>query len=549
MIEGSSLRPDTERGDICDYQNLFAGAPVGLCVLRNRIFVQCNRRFEEMFGYDRGELTGRSVLLLYPSQAMFDYIGAKYGHFFERDVFYRDERPMTRKDGAAIWCMITGRPIDPANPRLGQSWVVEDVSEQKRTEDRLKKNVENLELLVQQRTDDLRRYINNLNIEVATRRAAERITEEIQNKFRSVFRMTPVGISLTDAGGCILEANDVFRDIIGGGADGENWGDLGLRFLLADGTELPAGRVPWLVGEITRGTPDSVEIGIRKKRGRKRRWLEVSSSELTMKGAPVILTVFTDVTYRKRVEELERLRYAELTRLGRINSMAEMSAALAHELGQPLVSALNYLHGCHLRLRHMDGVSEISESVSKSIAQLQQAGEILRRVRDFVRRHQPEKTPEALNEIIEDTISFLATEFQRENVVLERSLAGDLPLAPICKIEIQQVLFNLLKNGIEAMSGLPAENRRLLVGSRLSRETGEIVVFIENSGKAAAPGRTSKVFQPLYTTKPNGIGIGLTICRCVIESHGGRLAFTRMGKMGSRLEFTLPLQNQEYSAN
>jgi PAS domain S-box-containing protein len=529
-----------------DYQDLYSDAPVGLCVLKNRTFVQCNRQFEEIFGYGHGELTGRSVLVLYPSKAMFDHIGAKYGHFFEREDFYRDERPMTRKDGSLMWCMITGKAVDSANPRQGQAWVVQDLSGHKRTEESLKENVEKLELMVRQRTIELRRHINNLNIEVATRKAAEKNAHELQHKFQSVFRITPVGISLTDADGNILEANDVFRETIGGGGvGGRNWTHIGARFWLADGTQLPAGRVPWLIAGMAQGALNSVEVGMRKKRRGKRRWLNVSSSQLMLKGSPVILTVFTDITYRKHIEELERLRYAELTRLGRINSMAEMSATLAHQLGQPLVSALNYLHGCRLRLQHIDGTAEISGSVMRSIEHLEQAGEILRRVRDFVCRHQPDKAPEALNGIIQDTISFLDFEFRREGVAVDLCLAPDLPPVPLCKIEIQQVLFNLLKNGIEAMSGLPAQERRLLVGSRLCPDGREVAVFVEDRGRATVRGRTSKLFQPLYTTKPDGIGIGLTICRCVVESHGGKLLFVRSGRTGSRLEFTLPLQDTD----
>lgn len=519
-----------------EYESILDNAPVGICFLKNRVLIRCNRRFEEIFGYDNGELDNVSVRILYPSREMFHHIGEEYGHFFERNSHYRDERPIMRKDGSMIWCVVTGKAIDPGNPRLGQIWVVQDISEHKRTEEHLKESVEKLELVVQQRTVELRNHIASLNKEVATRKQAEDAAIESQHKFQTVFRLMPVGISVTDADGHIIEANHVFGDTIGTAAE---WGDLRARFFLPDGTALQSRNLPWLVKDLTGDDIGSVEIGMKKKRGGKMDWLNVSSSCLMLKGKPAVLTVFTDITYRRRIEELERLRYAELTRLGRINSMAEMSAALAHQMGQPLVSALNYLHGCRLRLDHLDGAEEISGSVGLAITALEQAGEILRRVRDFVCRHDPEKIPEDLNAVIRDSVAFLDFEIHKSRVTIDLRLDPGIPPVPLCMIEIQQVLFNLLKNGMEAMSGLPEAERILVVGSAL--KPGAAEVFVIDSGQGVQRSRSRQVFEPLFTTKPDGIGIGLTICRCIIESHGGKLSFAQTGKKGAKFQFTLPV--------
>jgi len=518
-----------------EYESILANAPVGICFLKSRVLIRCNRRFEEIFGYENGELNNISVKVLYPSEDMFDHIGEEYGHFFERNASYRDERPVMRKDGSMFWCIVTGKAIDPTNPRLGQIWVVQDISEHKRTEDHLRESVEKLELVVQQRTIELRKHINSLNIEVATRKKAEDVAIETQHKFQTVFHMMPVGISVTDAAGRILEANHVFRDTIGCASD---WNGLRTRFFLPDGAVIPNQDLPCLVKD---HASDGMEIGMKKKRGGKMSWLNVSSSSLMLKGKPAILTVFTDITYRRRIEELERLRYAELTRLGRINSMAEMSAALAHQMGQPLVSALNYLHGCRLRLGHVEGVEEISGSVGLAITYLEQAGEILRRVRDFVCHHDPEKVPENLNAVIRDSVAFLDFEIHKYGVSIDLKLDPNLPLVPLCNIEIQQVLFNLLKNGMEAMSDLPEAERILVVGSSFKPGASEVEVFVIDNGRGVQRSRPHRMFEPLFTTKPDGIGIGLTICRCIIESHGGELSFSQAGRQGSKFQFTLPV--------
>lgn len=528
-----------------EYESILDNAPAGICFLKNRILIRCNRRFEEIFGYDKGELNNVSVRVLYPSKEMFTHIGEEYGHFFERNSYYRDERPIMRKDGSMIWCVVTGKAIDATNPRLGQIWVVQDISEHKRTEDHLKESVEKLELLVQQRTIELQKHITSLNAEIAIRKKAEDVAIEIQHKFQTVFHMMPVGIAVTNAGGQILEANNVFRDTIAD-PDGRvaDWSTLRARFFLPDGTAIPNRNLPWLVKDHTDGMVCSVEIGMKKKRGGKMHWLNVSSSSLLLRGESTVLTVFTDITYRRRIEELERLRYAELTRLGRINSMAEMSAALAHQMGQPLVSALNYLHGCRLRLDHVEGAEEISGSVGLAITYLEQAGEILRRVRDFVCRHDPEKIPEDLNAVIRDSVAFLDFEIHKYGVSIDLKLAPDLPLVPLCNIEIQQVLFNLLKNGMEAMSDLPEAERILVIGSSMMAGSSEVQVFVVDNGRGVQRGRSHQMFEPLYSTKPDGIGIGLTICRCIIESHGGKLSFAQTGRQGSKFQFTLPVSSK-----
>ena len=528
-----------------EYQNLLANAPVGICVLKNRKLTFCNQRFEEIFGYNSGELNDQSVQILYPSIEMFKHIGLKYGHFFEKNVHYRDERPAIRKDGSMIWCVVTGRSLDSANPRLGQIWVVQDISEHKRIEEHLKEDVEKLELMVQQRTIELRRHINTLNIEVATRKQAEILANESQQKLRTVVHMMPVGISVTDSNGQIIETNRVFQETIGcnepAGTETINWRDLRGRFFMPDGTILLKEKLPWIIQGFQQSDIDSLEIGMRKKRGGKLIWLNVSSSILSLKGQQVVLTAFTDITYRKRIEELERLRYAELTRLGRINSMAEMSTALAHQMGQPLVSALNYLHGCRLRLEHLDGAGEISGSIGLATDCLEQAGEILRRVRDFVCRHDPEKVPEDINVLIRDVVTFFDFEIHKYKVSVNVILDPTLPVVPLCKIEIQQVLFNLLKNGMESMVDLPESERSLTIGSSMASRAGEVEIYVADNGRGVQRCRSSRMFEPLFTTKPDGIGIGLTICRCIVESHGGKLSFAQTGRRGSRFQFTLPV--------
>lgn len=524
------------------YEIIFRNTPLAICHLRNRTLVRCNTRFEELLGYGAGELDNKSVRLLYPTEETFRTIGETYGHFFERNDTYKDERPMIRKDGSVVWCIVTGSLFDPTTPRLGAIWVVQDISEHKRIEDDLKANVEKLEILVHQRTIELRKRVNELKVEVATRKLAEEAANENREKYEKLFHMLPIGISITDSRGRILEENCQFTELMGT-QEGTpmSWQQLPQRFFLNDGTNIWKKRLPWRIHDLQKSSVRSLEVGMCDEENHKTRWLSVSSSLLEIKDEKIVVAAFADITYRKRIEELERLRHAELTRLGRINAMAGMAAALAHQMGQPLVSAVNYLQGCRLRLEHVPGVEEISHSLGLAITHLDQAGEILRRVKDFVCKHKPERLLENINDVIQDALSFLSFEIHRHNATVNLQLMPDPPLIPLCKIEIQQVLFNLIKNGIEAMSEMEPDSRVLLIGSEIIAEGRSMKVFVQDYGTGVESRTAKRVFKPYFTTKPDGLGIGLTICRSIIESHGGELSFSKTEGCGSRFQFTLPM--------
>lgn len=522
---------------------IFHNAPVGICYVRKRILARCNRRFEELFGYGEKELDNQSVRILYPSEEIFKSIWDKDRGYFKnnKNAFYVTERPMIRKDGTLIWCIISGKALDAEHPNQGAIWVLQDISDHKRLEEQLKANVSTLGKMVAERTAELTQHVSNLNSEIATRKKAELFANESQRKYYTLFHMLPIGISITDKDGNILESNQGFNELVGENKEPlSSWQHIAGDFFSPDGSKIPKKKLPWLTEDYQKDHINNIEVGMRVKKG-KRRWLSVSSTALPLQDQQVLVAAFSDITYRKKIEELERLRHAELTRLARINSTSEMGSALAHQMGQPLVSALNYLHGCRLRLDHVDGVKEISDSVRLAIQHLEQAGQILGRVRDFVSKHKPDKVPSDINELIHDAIAFLDFDIRRRNINLKQFLTADLPLVPLCKVEILQVLFNLLKNGMEAVTDLPEPSRILAVSSEISSDLKSITVAVQDHGEGMEKGVAKQVFEPYFSTKPNGMGIGLTICRSIIDSHEGELTYSKAGKTGSVFRFTLPI--------
>ena len=243
---------------------------------------------------------------------------------------------------------------------------------------------------------------------------------------------------------------------------------------------------------------------------------------------------------RKRSEELARIQQSELARMSRISSMGEMAATLAHQMGQPLSASLNYLHGCLLRIQNGESDQRaICSAIESAIQHTQHAGDIIQHVRQFVQRYEPDRMLlQELNAHLKHCIEFLKFELQRKNVTVALMLQEALPQIAFDRIEIEQVMLNLIKNAIEATQNMPPGQRRIRISSRLR---GRFVhVSIADSGDGVAPELRDKIFEPFFTTKNDGIGIGLAICYSIIEAHGGKLTLGAPRRRGATFTFTLP---------
>lgn len=243
---------------------------------------------------------------------------------------------------------------------------------------------------------------------------------------------------------------------------------------------------------------------------------------------------------RKRSEELARIQQSELARMSRISSMGEMAATLAHQMGQPLSAALNYLHGCLLRIQSGESDQQaICSAIESAIQHTQHAGDIIQHVRQFVQRYEPERMLlQELNVHLKHCIEFLKFELQRKNVTIELALQEPLPPIAFDRIEIEQVMLNLIKNAIEATQNMPPGQRRIRISSRLRGRFAQVV--ITDSGDGVPAELRDKIFEPFFTTKNDGIGIGLAICYSIIEAHGGKLTLGPPRRRGASFTFTLP---------
>ncbi len=256
-----------------------------------------------------------------------------------------------------------------------------------------------------------------------------------------------------------------------------------------------------------------------------------------------------DIARRQRVEadlvasqELVQAHQAELAHAGRLSLMGEMTASLAHEVNQPLHSARNYAQGSIRRLRKDPTADpEVLVALEKISEASDRAAEILRRVRDFINKSSSSIVPIDLGELLHDAamIASMGPSPQRSKVVFD--VASDLPPVQGDKVEIEQVIVNLARNGLDAMDKLPAQQRVLQLGA-CRGEDDTVEIFVSDCGAGVSSEARAKVFEPFFTTKVDGMGMGLAICRSIVERHEGRLWFTANEARGVTFHFTLPCE-------
>lgn len=266
-------------------------------------------------------------------------------------------------------------------------------------------------------------------------------------------------------------------------------------------------------------------------------------------GGQVFFTGFIrDLTERAESEaRLEEIQ-AELARLARLNELGEMASTLAHELNQPLSAIANYVQGCSRLLKNMDDAlaSRMREALDETARQTLRAGQIIRHLREFVTRGETEKQPEDLHKLVEEAGALALVGSRELGVRTVFDFKAGPKVVLVDRVQIQQVLINLMRNAMEAMK--ESEARELVVRI-MQGEGDEAVVEVSDTGSGVPDDVVAQLFQPFVTTKPGGMGIGLSISKRIIEAHGGELIMQRNEKGGATFRFTLPAGKEQEPEN
>jgi C4-dicarboxylate-specific signal transduction histidine kinase len=272
-------------------------------------------------------------------------------------------------------------------------------------------------------------------------------------------------------------------------------------------------------------------------------WVRVSTArppDAGSSGLRGIPTIVVDITERKRAEDSMHEAREALLRVARLSTVGELSASIAHEINQPLGAIVANGQAC---LRLLAGspadVAEVGEAVEEIIADGKRASEVLKRVRAMVKNDMPECGPLDVNRAIGEVLTLTRQELQQHKVSVQTMLDPRLPCVLADRIQIQQVVLNLVMNGIEAMREVDNRPRVLMLKSQLGNNR-DVAVSVEDTGRGIDPTHLSHIFEAFFTTKAEGMGIGLSICNSIVRAHGGRLSATVGAFGGAVFRFTLP---------
>jgi len=402
-----------------------------------------------------------------------------------------------------------------------------------------------LDRRVAQRTTELAVANKELRKEIADRKHAEEDRRSSDEKYRVIVEVANDAVVSMDEKGDILLANPATRRIFG-----------------YDKVEIVGKPLTMLMPEMMRKLHENgfkrylatgkrhlnwqgVEVTAQRKDGQAFP-VEVSFGEMTSDGHKIFTGFIRDISEKKKAEEALRaserslqMTQAELARVSRLTTMGELAASIAHEVNQPLTAVVNNGSACLRLLANRNLEPEVLRRALEGIvADGTRASTVLARIRAFIRKEPAEKNELDINEVIQEVLVLAGREVDENQVLLDHQLTTDLPFVLADRVQLQQVLLNLIINGIEAMTTVTNRPRLLWVQSRID-ESGDVLIAVSDSGTGFGL-EVGRVFTPFFTTKANGMGMGLSISRSLVESHGGRLWATPNSPHGAVFSFTLP---------
>ena len=257
----------------------------------------------------------------------------------------------------------------------------------------------------------------------------------------------------------------------------------------------------------------------------------------------MVLISIMDVTARRATENQLHSARMELTHVARVATLGELTVSIAHELNQPLAAMItNGAAGLRWLKRVEPDLAKVQSSMESMVADAKRASEIIKNLRALSKKSSPVAAHVNLNEVLEETVALVQREIDINRVSLQFALAADLPQVAGDRVQLQQVILNLLLNAIQAMSQTSENIRKLLIESIADERAA--LVKIHDSGPGLTPETREKLFSPFYTTKPEGMGMGLSICRSIVTAHGGSITANSLQGAGTTFEFTIPVETE-----
>lgn len=363
--------------------------------------------------------------------------------------------------------------------------------------------------------------------------------EEREARIRRLVDANIIGVVIKDRDGSIIDANDAFLEMLGYTRDELSSGRLRLATVTPVEWRAATARAAAEIRATGRCATYEKEY-VRKDGSRVSVLVGGAAFEDTRSHS---VSFVVDLSERKRSEESLQRAHAELAHISRVMTVGELTASIAHELTQPLAAIVTNGDAClRLLAGEKPNLGETREGVASMIRDARRAGEIIAHVRGLLKKSDVDRAPLDLGQVIGDVLVLVQPELARHRILLRTPLADDLPPIFGDRIQLQQVMLNLLTNAIEAMRDVADRSRELIVSAH-RHEVGEgagVRVVVEDTGVGFERANVARLFQALYTTKPDGLGMGLSISQSIILSHGGRLWATPNASYGATFQFVLP---------
>ena len=490
----AALRASEER-----WRLMFETSAAGMATARlDGVFTAANPALRRMLDRTEDEIVGCTAIEITheDERAETENVVAKFRSGLQQE--YHVEKRYLKKDGSPVWLNVTTTLV-PA-------------------------------------TETADPFLQAIYMDITERVRAEEALRASEERWRAMFETAPVGIAMLDfEHRAYLAANESFQRMTGYTEDELR------QFTTLDITHEDDRAA-------TQQRIDSGAMGVlQRKRYRSKNgeviWAEITAFVVpATDSTPAFLgAVIVDITDRKRAEEAFQQAQADLARLNRVMLLGEMTTSIAHEINQPIAAVItNANAGLRWLGARQPDLGEIHEALSRIVRDGTRAGEVIGRIRALVRKLPPRRDLFEINKAIREVVSLTQTEMQRHDVGLWSPLAVDLPLVSADRVQLQQVMINLIVNAIEAMGTSERPRELTIVSGR--GEADDVFVEVRDTGPGLDPEKLDLLFQSFYTTKPDGIGMGLAISRSIAEAHGGWLSAVPNKPHGAVFRLTLPIE-------
>lgn len=498
--------------------------------------IDWNQGATSFFGYPKKEVLGRSVNLIYQQNHPFPKI---IQELLPHQKKWVEETGFIRKNGIRGVCKTCISLVNHSPQQKVAALIIHhNVSSYKTTHHELQDISKKLALELKDNLEMF--YVCNslLARNLSAREELEKILRESELRFHLLAENATDIISRHAPDGTYLYVSPSCKALLGYNPE-ELMNRNAFKFLHYDD-------VSKLKKAFNRRKDSAkhhtVSYRIRRKEG-DYRWFESNIRVIhdeDKKTIREIQSASRDITDRV-LDKKARLRGQQLAHVSRLSSMEEMASGMAHEISQPLAAIVNYTQGCVRYLqRDSHDPNQLIEIMNKAVAQAERAGEVIHRLKNFFCKGQLFRTPCKINSVIRETVTLIRNDLNSSKTKIDFGLAKDIPLISADKIQFQQVILNLIQNAIEAMKEMHPQKRKIHIETRYF-DKNSIEIIVSDTGPGFSKDIITKVFKPFFTTKAHGRGMGLAICRSIIEAHGGQFTITPNSNNQGWISFTLPI--------